>query len=199
MARSYRSSILFLVFLLFTVNIFFISLLNTVDLPEMKEKKELKVATMNVWNYNTNWRLRLQGIARMIVGEAIDIVTLQEIRSRSSFRDEDQQIYLKTLLSHLPHSVYLPAQQLSPEVDEGLMLFSRYPFADVDSLSLPVGPADTNKRVCLHLNVHLPFDILVSLYATHLSYADTVQCVQVSHLVRFLSSHSRQPVTLALR
>src|SRR3954447_5460448 len=118
------------------------------------------VLSLNIWNYQGEWRERRERIARVIREAAPDVVALQEVRRdpRYAFAvNQAAQLARRTGL----HAVYAPAMRYwrLPRVEEGLSVLT--PHRVIHHFAVPLrwdrhNTTDPNRRIVFRARIALP-------------------------------------------
>lgn len=154
----------------------------------------MRVLTLNIWQEQGPWQLRLEAICRQLEALAPDVVCLQEVREVPG-RVPNQAATLAAA-SGFQHC-YAAAQTWGGG-EEGLAILSRLPIMAHETVELPVEGEET-RRVCLAAHLKGPQDQVVSVYTTHLAYrpADgALRARQVLAVDRFIRRSSRDGVVV---
>lgn len=160
----------------------------------------MKLMTINIWNYNRNWRLRRERIAGLIAEHRPDVLALQETRHDWRYeRGRGQGEQIAELTGY--HAVSRVAQVYMPvlRIDEGLTTLTRRPPIEVVECHLTMHPrerADENQRICLGVTVELEHS-RVDVYNTHFSLSTVARRTNALEVARFVKEHSaREPAFL---
>lgn len=132
--------------------------------------RELKVMSLNVWNFDNgpNWDKRKREIANMVRASEADFVGWQELRKDDKGRDMLED--LKELLPEFAYHGYAVGQEYEHS-EEGVGFSSRWPVRAVEKKRLALGEGpDANRRVCLRTILQLPKDVEIATFVTHFSY-----------------------------
>src|SRR5437763_7468404 len=109
------------------------------------------VLSLNIWNYQGEWRERRERIARVIREAAPDVVGLQEVRRDPRYAFGVNQAAQLARLTGL-HAVYASAMRYwwLPRIEEGLAVLT--PHRAIHHLAIPLrwdrhDRADPNRRI----------------------------------------------------
>ncbi|MGH2443928.1 MAG: endonuclease/exonuclease/phosphatase family protein [Chloroflexota bacterium] len=130
----------------------------------------MKCLTLNIWNYQHNWKVRKALICGLINDEKPDVAVLQEVRHDFRYErglGQGEQIAALTgyHLTWRRGQIYLPF----PRVDEGIALLTPSPPERVFSTLLSMNkrdPGDRNRRLCLGVALR-DGNHEVHVYGTH--------------------------------
>lgn len=167
--------------------------------PE-ESTNNLRVATFNLWNYQSDWKTRFGLFADLIAEENIDVIAFQELRVDSFDSDADQFAFIKSLLVQYPHNIFTPASQISNHIKEGIAIFSKKPITSTStkSLSLFQQETDLNQRVVLQATIEVSPSYSLNVFAAHFSYADVTQCRHALEIVEFMHTFAQSLPQLLL-
>ena len=118
----------------------------------MKEKRMIKIASLNLWRFN-EWERRLPLIVESIKKVNPDIIFFQEMQTDISFDKRNQLDILNSFLKY-PHQMFTLADiktkrkgvPLSHPVDHGLGVLSKFEFS-TDKIMLTKAEDDKEQRI----------------------------------------------------
>lgn len=162
------------------------------DIPDMEYdtlsledvlKREVKVMSYNVWNFEQKYEQRMEMIAQQIVAEGADVVSLQEVRwsnfeypaSEQKRGDSVHDLAVKLYKHGYKHWAWRPAmiypQSAQQRTLEGLAVFSKFPITDVEGTALDRWASvseDYHQRLLLRVEVETPFGVF-NAFTSHFS------------------------------
>ena len=157
------------------------------------EATQIRVMTLNIWNYNEPWPRRRELIVDTVREVDPDVVGFQEIRHDGS-RNEDGRNQAEQIAGRLPDYRFVsrPAQ-VDVEADrwEGLAIFSRLPLLNSDHIELsrdPADPRDNHQRIVLHAEIDTAAGPL-HIYDTHLSLSREARQRTAREITAFALRH----------
>ena len=152
--------------------------------------------TYNIWNYNTNWKARLEKISKQVEEFQPDVVAFQEVRyrfydnlyRRAPFQVEDiaeklgpkYQYFYRNAMTYLSREFF--------HEDEGHAIFSRYPIRETDYIRLTRDlddREDDHQRLVARALVFSPVGF-VNVLSSHLSLSENSRKRTVIELWNYL-------------
>ena len=125
----------------------------------------LSIFSLNVWNLNHNYKLRMETLDNYLIDLQPDIVCLQEV----SVDPESGQLQTNELPMYSSVSSQLYSTQGKwEEREEGLASFSKLPIIAFNSFMLPDAPEDMQRRVQLLVVEYNGKSVIIG--NTHLAY-----------------------------
>lgn len=156
-------------------------------------EQRLRVATLNVWNFNPIWAVRKRRIAELLDELDADVVGLQELRQRAGGVNQLDQLVAEARRS-FQTVIFAPATQLEGDTVEGVGLLSRFRALETSRHSFHHLPADVDQlnRTVLRVLLDTPRGP-INVFVTHLTFERTQQCQSVLELKRFMLRPEHRP------
>jgi endonuclease/exonuclease/phosphatase family metal-dependent hydrolase len=153
----------------------------------------MRCMTQNIWNYNRQWRRRLQMIADQIRQEQPDVVCLQETRHDFRYhRGVGQGEQLAEITGYYPTIAIGQVYSRFPRVDEGLTILTRDP--PLRSMLRRLTRfrrrlRDGNQRICLGVTIENE-GIEVDVYTSHFSLSPKSRLINAREVVELIDEQS---------
>jgi len=151
----------------------------------------IKVMTLNIWNYDEPWYIRLNLIANLIEFHKPDVIGLQEIRydeRYNSRRNQAEQIVEKLTGYRF---IFEKAQVDGTAKWEGLAILSKFDILDSSCIQLSRDMEDEvdkrHQRIVLRALIDLPVGQF-NFFNTHLSLSDKDRKRTIIEVVDFLEN-----------
>jgi endonuclease/exonuclease/phosphatase family metal-dependent hydrolase len=151
----------------------------------------VKVMTLNIWNYNEPWHIRLNLIADLIGLHKPDVIGLQEIRYDERYDPEKNQA--EQIAERLTdyRFTFEKAQIDSADRWEGLAILSKFDIIDSSYIRLSRDMEDEldkrHQRIVLRAVIDLPVGQF-NFFNTHLSLSDKARKRVIIEVVDFLEN-----------
>lgn len=175
------------------------------------EKREIKIMSYNVWNFEKTYERRLELMVEQIITESADVVSMQEVRwsnheypATEAKRGDSVRDFASRLYAHgYKHWVWRPAmvypQSAQLRTIEGLAIFSKLPISDVESYALDrwaTVTEDYHQRILLRVEVQTPSGPF-NTFTSHFSLfgpARDHNCVVIRNIMHWFTTQG--PVAL---
>lgn len=157
----------------------------------LKDEFELRVATINIFNTNSQWKFRLEKLSQLLLNHEIDIVGVQEVRVSQKFGNQ-----LDYLLNHMtPNYKYVYRKAMNVKFpneksgdEEGLGIITKHEILNTSILQQPSRGKNWNDRLVMNSNIMLNNGYSVSFINTHQGIDPVEQCRQMMGVSKFVDS-----------
>jgi len=139
------------------------------------------------WPRHRRMSDRLEGLARLIEQEAVDVALLQEVARTPEIRVDE---WLADRLGMAYVYTRANGHEMGIGFEEGLAVFSRYPLRDPRVRDLEPGPTPFVHRVALGVDVHTPGGAMAA-YSVHLGLLPWRNSAQLDCLRGWVTAGSR--------